>query len=75
MNYRVLHNVSSVDLLEDIYKRYRPRAGNRRSRVYPFERLITKREYYWSEFAPVFIFMIFCFLQCSNKEPFFLKMT
>lgn len=41
MNYRKLHNTSTVDLLEGVYKSYRPRKRN--SRIYEAERLICKR--------------------------------
>ena len=41
MNYRKLHNTCTVDLLEGVYKNYRPKKRN--SMIYEVEQLIWRR--------------------------------
>ena len=44
MNYRKLNCMSTVDLLGDIYKKYKPRRKHGSSRIFEVERLIAKRD-------------------------------
>ena len=65
MNYRRLHNTSTVDLLGDIYKRYQPRKG---TKVYEVERLIAKRKV--SEVSAVGTNKNFVYGPCLS-DPFY----